>query len=356
MSNLLSVEIVIDFINLMGSNHRWKTRSGRSIFIIKIDGNYIHFKPVNHNRKGTTITLVDLKDFIRIWYNVGPDVQSKAYRNERNGNGRGVSYVPIVLDECANHYDIKHEIPYQENESVKGNSSKITKFNNEMLDLYHVVGKATGYWANYYLRSVRKIGGLAHAKKALAKEEKTQDGFKKLIEVGRPDLSLEASVISEEYRELFTKSELEEAERRLSSVPEWAWRKRVEAENNFSGEIEKTELFKEGATKQVTVNSYERNSAARKECLKKFGYNCQVCNMSFSHTYGDIGKSFIHVHHLKPLAGVTGEYELNPGKDLVPVCPNCHAMLHASNPPLSIAELKELIIKSKDNQAFERTP
>jgi 5-methylcytosine-specific restriction protein A len=161
--------------------------------------------------------------------------------------------------------------------------------------------------------------------------------------VGRPDLSIEASVIKEEYAELFSNEEVNEAKRRLATVPDYAWRKCVEPGENYTGEIENRELFKEGATKQVTVNVYERNAAARAECLMKNGYNCKVCDMSFSHVYGKIGENFIHVHHIKPLAGVAGEYELNPKKDLVPVCPNCHAMLHTYSPPLSVEELKEIL-------------
>jgi 5-methylcytosine-specific restriction protein A len=224
---------------------------------------------------------------------------------------------------------------------------KEAKFNKEMEDLYHVVGKATGYWANYYLRSVRKLGGLAHAKKALSKKDTAQDGFNKLIEVGRPDLSIEASVIKGEYKKLFTPEEIEEAKRRLSTVPDYAWRKEVKPDENFSGEINDKEIFKEGATKQVTVNFYERNQAAREECLKKHGYNCKVCGMSFLKAYGEIGRNFIHVHHIKPLAGISGEYELNPKKDLVPVCPNCHAMLHTLSPPLSIDELHKILHENK---------
>lgn len=218
-----------------------------------------------------------------------------------------------------------------------------------MEDLYYVVGKTTGYWANYYLRSIRNIGGLAHAKKALSKRHKEQDGFKKLIEVGRPDLSIEASVIKDEYAELFTSEEINEARRRLATVPDCAWRKCVEPSENYSGEIENAELFKEGTTKQVTVNVCERNAAARAECLRKNGYNCKVCDMSFLKVYGKIGENFIHVHHIKPLAGVTGEYELNPKKDLIPVCPNCHAMLHTYSPPLSVEELKEIL---KENLGY----
>jgi 5-methylcytosine-specific restriction protein A len=221
------------------------------------------------------------------------------------------------------------------------------KFNQEMLNLYQVVGKATGYWANYYLRFVRQHGGLAYAKKALGKKDDAQDGFKKLIEVGRPDLSVEATVLKDEYRSLFTADEIKEAQRRIDTVPNYAWRKPIKPNMNFSGEIEEDELFTEGSIKRVTVNLYERNPAARKKCIDKYGYNCKVCGMSFEKTYGKIGQGFIHIHHIKPLAGIAGEYELNPIKDLVPVCPNSHAMLHTFEPPLSVEELKKILDKNK---------
>ena len=103
----------------------------------------------------------------------------------------------------------------------------------------------------------------------------------------------------------------------------------------------------EGAKKEVVVNSYERNPIARKKCLEHFGYNCSVCNINFEKVYGIIGKNFIHVHHLKQISNIQKEYEVNPIKDLVPVCPNCHAMLHKRNPPYSIKELKD-ITKQRD--------
>ncbi|WP_457747230.1 HNH endonuclease [Sulfurimonas sp.] len=81
--------------------------------------------------------------------------------------------------------------------------------------------------------------------------------------------------------------------------------------------------------------------------MDKHGYNCKVCGMSFEKTYGKIGKGFIHIHHIKSLAGIAGKHELNPIKDLVPVCPNCHAMLHAYEPPLSVEELKKILNENK---------
>jgi len=66
--------------------------------------------------------------------------------------------------------------------------------------------------------------------------------------------------------------------------------------------------------------------------------------MSFEQRYGPIGKGFIHVHHKKPLAS-REVYNLDPVEDLVPVCPNCHAMLHTYDPPLTVDELKKAMQK-----------
>lgn len=99
----------------------------------------------------------------------------------------------------------------------------------------------------------------------------------------------------------------------------------------------------EGATKQVVVNAYERNSRARQACIAHYGSRCSVCDFDFGQVYGEIGRDFIHVHHLVPLSEIGKEYQIDPVQDLRPVCPNCHAMLHRRMPPLSVLELKERI-------------
>ena len=68
-----------------------------------------------------------------------------------------------------------------------------------------------------------------------------------------------------------------------------------------------------------------------------------VCGFDFEKVYEKIGKNYIHVHHIRPIATTDGEYEVNPILGLVPICPNCHAMIHAHIPPLSISELKVLM-------------
>lgn len=111
---------------------------------------------------------------------------------------------------------------------------------------------------------------------------------------------------------------------------------------------EKIEILTEGAKKTVTVNAYEREPKAREKCLEIYGYNCKVCEMNFENLYGQIGKEFIHVHHTKEISSVGQEYEINPKTDLVPVCPNCHAMLHRKKPAYKISELIDILRKQKN--------
>ncbi len=99
----------------------------------------------------------------------------------------------------------------------------------------------------------------------------------------------------------------------------------------------------EGARKTIVVNAYERDPTARNRCIQKWGAVCSACGFDFAHRYGELGDGFIHVHHLVPLSSIAAEYQLNPERDLRPVCPNCHAMLHRHNPPLTIEQLAEVL-------------
>ncbi len=107
--------------------------------------------------------------------------------------------------------------------------------------------------------------------------------------------------------------------------------------------LEDSFFLMEGAKRTVTVNAYERNSKAQKLCIDHWGALCTVCGFDFQKTYGNIGSGFVHVHHLVPVSEIGKSYQVNPINDLRPVCPNCHAMLHTSNPPLGVEQLKGLI-------------
>jgi 5-methylcytosine-specific restriction protein A len=121
--------------------------------------------------------------------------------------------------------------------------------------------------------------------------------------------------------------------------------------NVLPEEVETPEQYIEGASKAVTVNTYERNSDARAKCIKHYGYKCAVCDFDFEAAYGTIGKNYIHVHHIVPLSEIRKEYELDPIEDLIPVCPNCHAVIHRTRPALTVAQLKQHLAENKNSRA-----
>ncbi|WP_394195814.1 HNH endonuclease [Litoreibacter albidus] len=108
------------------------------------------------------------------------------------------------------------------------------------------------------------------------------------------------------------------------------------------GEIEPTD-FIEGRAISVLQTHYERNPHARQKCLDHFGFSCAVCDFNFEEVFSKLGYGFIHVHHLVPVSKRKTSYKVNPISDLVPVCPNCHAMLHRKSPPYEVNELKEIM-------------
>jgi len=92
---------------------------------------------------------------------------------------------------------------------------------------------------------------------------------------------------------------------------------------------DETDKYPEGSKKQITVNAYERNPKARQECIRIHGTSCVVCGFDSGKVFGEEFEGKIHVHHKKPLHELDDEYEVDPKEDLVPVCPNCHMIIHS---------------------------
>jgi predicted HNH restriction endonuclease len=101
--------------------------------------------------------------------------------------------------------------------------------------------------------------------------------------------------------------------------------------------------LQEGHRIRVEISIHERSREARQKCVAHYGYACVACGFDFQKVYGDIGKDFTTVHHLVPLSEVNESYVVDPVRDLRPVCPNCHAMIHRHDPPMTVADLKERI-------------
>lgn len=103
-------------------------------------------------------------------------------------------------------------------------------------------------------------------------------------------------------------------------------------------------LQKEGKKKESYVTRYERNSANRRKAIEIHGMKCMICGFDFEEVYGEAGRNFIEVHHIKPLAELEEEVEINPETDLVCICSNCHSIIHRWRDKIySIEEMKAMI-------------
>lgn len=118
-------------------------------------------------------------------------------------------------------------------------------------------------------------------------------------------------------------------------------------QEDYAYSPEEEEGYYEGDKKEKWSIYYERNPKARMECLTYHGYNCKVCNFNFETTYGLLGRDYIQVHHVNPIATIKKKYKVDPIKELIPVCANCHAMLHVGKVVLTEKELKKIINRQK---------
>lgn len=99
----------------------------------------------------------------------------------------------------------------------------------------------------------------------------------------------------------------------------------------------------EGTFQTVSVNRYERDPRLRQACIDHFGCRCFACGFDFALTFGPRGQGVIEVHHLNPLGRIRGMHEVDAIRDMRPLCPNCHTMVHRQDPPFTIDELKMMV-------------
>lgn len=83
----------------------------------------------------------------------------------------------------------------------------------------------------------------------------------------------------------------------------------------------------EGGKKMYLSCRKERDPKLRAEFLKNTDWKCAVCGMVFEDVYGDVGRCFIEVHHVVPLAEEDEERNTTMD-DLIALCSNCHQMIH----------------------------
>ena len=116
---------------------------------------------------------------------------------------------------------------------------------------------------------------------------------------------------------------------------------------NFASpdEVASGTSYVEGAVRTILVNAYERDPRARQACIAAHGATCGICGFDFGKVYGVDLAGLIHVHHLRPIASVGTAHAVDPVKDMLPVCPNCHVVIHAGGCLREPSEVRRLLGK-----------
>lgn len=100
----------------------------------------------------------------------------------------------------------------------------------------------------------------------------------------------------------------------------WSFKELNDIDFVSEQEVIYTSKYREGTLQRISINAYERNPEARRICIKHYGYKCLICGFNYFEFYGEYAKDFIQVHHIKPIAEIGEDYEIDPIKNLIPVC------------------------------------
>lgn len=108
--------------------------------------------------------------------------------------------------------------------------------------------------------------------------------------------------------------------------------------------LREEEEYFEGSKKKRFTNYYERDPKLRAAAVQHHGVACKVCGFDFEKTYGERGKGYIEVHHLRPISTLGKQTKVNPKSDMTVLCSNCHRMVHRrKDHVLAPKELKDLL-------------
>jgi 5-methylcytosine-specific restriction enzyme A len=233
--------------------------------------------------------------------------------------------------------------------------SRIRQFHKDMLNIYSEA-KKVGYEASRFRTMVANQGGYGVAKKFIHNNSPSE-GFVNLWERKRLDLTVEALILKEDYHSLFTEEERSIVRERLQEYGFAMDQGKVNGRNSVFESVIQNDIeaelaeedfhYKEGTVREYFGKRYERNVENRKRAIEIHGVTCIACGFNFEDAYGERGKDFIEIHHVKPLSTLKKRVIINPEHDLVPLCANCHRMIHRrKDAVLTVQDLKEMIRKS----------
>ena len=125
--------------------------------------------------------------------------------------------------------------------------------------------------------------------------------------------------------------------------------KKKEKIKTFDGNV----VIQEGLKKITEGTTYKRSKRLRDYAIASFmkegNLECNCCSFIFTSFYGKaIGQGFIEIHHIRPVFQYASDSILktikNAMSNLMPVCSNCHRMIHRNwTKPLEIQTLIDAI-------------
>lgn len=108
------------------------------------------------------------------------------------------------------------------------------------------------------------------------------------------------------------------------------------------------------SAKELTYHlKCERDINNREQVVARFGCSCAICGFNYSRAYGnDIAKDFIDIHYI---GNSKHEKHLDIEHDFIPVCANCHRMLHYKRKNnISVEDLKKRAAYYKEEPDYEQ--
>lgn len=106
---------------------------------------------------------------------------------------------------------------------------------------------------------------------------------------------------------------------------------------------------REGRAYRIETNRYERSRFNRSLAIKIHGLKCFGCDFDFETFYGPAGVGIIEIHHLLPVHLMTGRRVVDPRSELVPLCSNCHTVVHREEPPFTLEQLRSFVNFARKN-------
>jgi hypothetical protein len=100
----------------------------------------------------------------------------------------------------------------------------------------------------------------------------------------------------------------------------------------------------EGERKEVSQSKIERDPRNRRLCIEAHGEHCFICGKDGGWMDDDmrlnskgLPSAWLHCHHIEPL-GESAPRNTDPEKDMVPMCAECHTMMHLRSTALTLEE------------------